>query len=100
MTESPNSSSDGEPGNLPKVSKEEVVELLQHISMRMQLHRITKPKILRTLFGKDYDKERTITIQELRELLKKKPFQFSSEETTLLARYLLETEDGQIFISE
>ena len=78
QTDSPRDSSGDE--NIVKVTKEEVGELLQHISMRMQLHRIPKSKIPATLFGKNYDKERTLTVEELRQIFKKKPFSFSEHD--------------------
>lgn len=99
QTDSPRDSSGDE--NIVKVTKEEVGELLQHISMRMQLHRIPKSKIPATLFGKNYDKERTLTVEELRQIFKKKPFSFSEhDENMSIARYLLEKEDGNMFTTE
>ena len=80
-----------EPANLLKMTKEDVKDLLTHISLRMQLHRLPKAKLIVSLFGKSFDKEKSVTLNELANQFKSKPFSFTStEESITLARYLLE----------
>ena len=90
-----------EPANLLKMTKEDVKDLLTHISLRMQLHRLPKAKLIVSLFGKDFDKEKAVTLNELANAFKSKPFSFEkTEESITLARYLLEPQDSNMFTTE
>jgi hypothetical protein len=99
-TQSPDISKHEE-DNLLKVSKDDVKDLLQHISLRMQLHRLPKSKLLVSLFGKNFDKEREYSLAELSDMFKVKPFGFEGiDQCTALARYLLEGPDANMFTTE
>jgi hypothetical protein len=86
---------------IKKVSKDDVETLLKHISMRMQLHRISKAKLASTLFGANFDKEEIITVSTLSDAFRREPLAFTSAaDRMLLARFLLEQENTNFFTTD
>ena len=88
-------------GNILKITKDDVRDLLSHVGMKMQLHRLPKSKLIVSLFGANFDKDLKISLEDLKEILAKKPFNFENEnDRNTLARYLLEPSDSNMFTNE
>ena len=69
--------------------------------MRMQLNRISKALLAKTLFGENFDKEAPVTVSYLTKRFMDYPFEFKKyTDSLLLSRYLLETENSHLFTNE
>lgn len=67
----------------------------------MQLNRISKALIAKTLFGESFDKEAPITVSYLTKRFMEYPFELTKYQDSLkLSRYLLENQNNDLFTNE
>lgn len=71
---------------LPK----EVETLLLHLALRMQINRVPKSKLFSTLF-KNASSDKSVTKQELSNILQKNPFNFNLNETEKIADFFIDS---------
>ncbi|CAG9327996.1 unnamed protein product [Blepharisma stoltei] len=84
----------------PTIKVSQITQIIKHISMRMQLNRLPKNKLMQVLFGSGYNKDTLISKEEIREILSKAPLNFSNEaELDNFCRFLVEPETDKIPIS-
>ena len=77
----------------PKVTQQQIKSYLDHFSLRLQLHRISKSKVNSTVFGSGYDPEKTVNKADLMEFLSKEPLSFEvSKDLENFAVFLLQPE--------
>ncbi|CAG9333196.1 unnamed protein product [Blepharisma stoltei] len=80
---------------IPCIKLEQVKMFLNHIALRMQLHRLPKNNLGHALF-ENTNKDLAISKQDLLLLLAKQPFNFTNKnEAEPLARFLIEPENLQ-----
>jgi len=78
------------------VDKEALAGILKALGFRLQLHRIAKNKLGSTLFGKNFDANETVQVEQLDKILRSPPFNITSlEESALVARFALEPDTGK-----
>ena len=70
-------------------------ELFDHLSLRMQLHRIPKENLIEALIGAGVSSTKTIHSQEIVLLLTNAPFNFSRKQATIIVDYLFKSEKTQ-----
>jgi hypothetical protein len=76
--------------DLTPIKRKQVEDLLLHMSLRMQLHRLPKSKLLTVMFGESVDKEAQVSHPELIRVLSSTPFNLSAAESAQVADFLLE----------
>lgn len=101
--------------DLSAIKRKQTNELLKHISLRMQLHRVPKRKLMNVMFGDNPDKHTEVTNAELVAIFSSSPFSMTPAESDQIADFLLskhkttvsiigclffEIEDWQVFKPE
>ena len=78
-------SNPGEQGN------RNILELFQHLELRMQLHRVPKENLLESLIGSGSQNGKSIDCQEIVMIFTNSPFNFLRKEAGKIAEYLFES---------
>ena len=76
-----------------------ISELFEHLSLRMQLHRIPKENLIEALIGAGVSSVKTIHSQEIVLLFTNTPFNFSRKQATMMVEYLFPNEKTQPYSS-
>ena len=76
-----------------------VSELFEHLSLRMQLHRIPKENLIESLIGACVSQGKTIHSQEIVLLFTSTPFNFTRKQATLMVEHLFPNEKMQTYSS-
>ena len=86
-----------------ETKEQKVLELFQHLNLRMQLHRIPKDNLIEALIGAGSSKNKQVHYQEIVLLFTNSPFSFSRKEATNIVNYLFGNEkslDYPVFIDK
>ena len=76
-----------------KESKDQkIIDLFQHLNLRMQLHRIPKENLIEALIGAGASSTKLMHNQEIVLLLTNSPFNFSRKQATLIVEALFQNE--------
>ena len=68
-----------------------ILDLFQHLELRMQLHRVPKENLLEALIGPGSQTVKTIESQEIVMIFTNSPFSFSRKEAGQIVEYLFES---------
>lgn len=83
--------------NKPVITIDEISNILKHISLRMQLHRLPKAFISKVLFGEDANPDSRISKDQLMILFENNPFGLRlSADLYKLCQFLLESDTNTI----
>jgi predicted nucleic acid-binding Zn-ribbon protein len=75
--------------DLSLIKRKQTADLLRHISMRLQLHRIPKRKLMTVMFGEHVDKAAAVPHDELVSIFTQTPFSMTPAESDQVADFLL-----------
>jgi predicted nucleic acid-binding Zn-ribbon protein len=84
--------------DLSQIKRKQTKDLLRHISLRMQLHRIPKRKLMTVMFGDHVDKAAVVPHDELVSILTQTPFSMTPAESDQVADFLLSTHKTAVAI--
>lgn len=82
------------------IKLDEISDILQHISLQMQLNRQPKNKLMPALFGNSYDKNQKVTKQGIMEILSKSQLRLSDKPNfEKFCQFLIEPNQDKIPMS-